>query len=89
MKTSYALTTAAAAVIVAAGAFYFIDIDQTQEGKLPNVDISVEGGQAPEYDVTTGSVDIGTTEKKVTVPTVSLEEKNVTVPTLEIQPAKE
>jgi hypothetical protein len=53
------------------------------------VDISVEGGQAPEYDVTTGSVDIGTTEKTVTVPEVTLEEKEVTVPTLEIQPAQE
>jgi hypothetical protein len=89
MKTSYAITAAAAAIIVAAGAFYFIDIDQTQEAKLPDVDVSLEGGQAPDYDINTGSVDIGTTKRTVTVPEVTLEEKEVTVPTVEIEPAKE
>jgi cytochrome bd-type quinol oxidase subunit 1 len=89
MKTSYIITTAAVVVVVAAGAFYFVDVDQTQEAKLPNVDVVVEGGQAPDYEVNTGSVDVGTTERTVTVPEVTLKEKEVTVPTVTIEPAKE
>ena len=44
------------------------DVKQTEEGKLPDVD--VEGGQAPSYDVDAGDVDVGTEKKEITVPTV-------------------
>ena len=49
------------------------DVDQTQEGEMP--DVSVEGGQMPEYDVETADVDVGTKETTVEVPDV-----NVTMP---------
>lgn len=89
MKTNTTIAIAAAAVIVAVGAFYFVDIDQTQKAKLPDVDVSVEGGQAPEFDVKTGDIEVGSTEKEVLVPKVVMEKETVTVPTVDIQPAGE
>lgn len=89
MKTSTTITIVAAAVVVAIGAYYFIDVDQTQEARLPDVDVSVEGGQAPEFDVKTGEVEVGTEEKKVLVPKVVMEEETVTVPTVDVEPAGE
>ena len=56
------------------------DVDQTQEGEMPDVD--VEGGQLPEYDVETADVDVGTKETTVTVPDV-----DVTMPDAEGTPA--
>ncbi|AAZ97005.1 hypothetical protein Tbd_1052 [Thiobacillus denitrificans ATCC 25259] len=44
------------------------DVKQTEEGKLPDVD--VEGGQAPNYDVDAGDVDVGSEKKEMTVPTI-------------------
>ncbi len=44
------------------------DVKKTEEGKLPDVD--VQGGQAPNYDVDSGDVDVGTEKKEITVPTV-------------------
>ncbi|MCP3056192.1 DUF4064 domain-containing protein [Aurantimonas marianensis] len=58
-------------LIVVWFAFTMINVDQTQEGELPEV--SVEGGQMPEAEVTTGDVDVGTEEKTVTVPTVDVQ----------------
>lgn len=89
MKTSALVAGIAAAVIVVGGAAYFVDVDQTQEAQLPNVDVSVEGGQAPKFDVETGSVDVSSEEKTIVVPEVELVEKEVTVPTLEVTPAGE
>jgi hypothetical protein len=79
----------AALAVVAYGAFYFIDVDQTQEARMPTVDIDVEGGQAPEFDVETGSVDVGTTTETIEVPDVEIttDEREITLPTLEVEPA--
>jgi hypothetical protein len=46
------------------------DVDQTEEGEMPEV--NVEGGNMPEYDVETADVDVGTEEKTVEVPTVDV-----------------
>ena len=48
------------------------DVDQTEEGSLPDVDVNVEGGNMPEYDVETADVEVGTQEKTVTVPDVDV-----------------
>ncbi|MFN3172720.1 MAG: hypothetical protein ACE37E_18710 [Hyphomicrobiales bacterium] len=79
----------AALAVVAYGAFYFIDVDQTQEARMPTVDIDVEGGQAPEFDVETGSVGVGTTTETIEVPDVEIttDEREITLPTLEVEPA--
>jgi hypothetical protein len=46
------------------------DVDQTQEGELP--DVEVTGGQMPEYDVETADIDVGTKEETVEVPDVDI-----------------
>ncbi|MBO6674860.1 MAG: hypothetical protein JJ908_02025 [Rhizobiales bacterium] len=80
----------AALAVVAYGAFYFVDVEQTQEARMPTVDVEVEGGQAPEFDVETGSVDIGTNTQTVEVPDIEVttSETEVTLPTLEVEPAQ-
>ena len=47
------------------------DVDQTEEGEMPEVD--VEGGNLPEYDVSAPEVEVGTEERTVEVPTVDIE----------------
>jgi hypothetical protein len=59
------------AVLVVLGLFFFFDLNQTQDGELPNVEVT--GGEMPEYDVEAGDVDVGTTERTVTVPTIDIE----------------
>ena len=63
------------ALFAAAGAMAFglsaCDVDQTEEGELPEVD--VEGGNMPEFDVETADVDVGTEEVTVDVPTVDVD----------------
>ncbi|MBI1404010.1 MAG: hypothetical protein GC147_12455 [Porphyrobacter sp.] len=56
------------------------DVDQTEDGEMPEVD--VKGGNMPEYDVETADVDVGTKEKTVEVPDV-----DVTMPDAEGTPA--
>ncbi|WP_281982755.1 hypothetical protein [Thalassorhabdomicrobium marinisediminis] len=60
-------------IVLAIFAFYMVDIDQTQEGSMPEV--SVEGGEMPEFDADVGDV--------------SVEEETVTVPTLEVTPPED
>ncbi len=59
--------------IIAGSAFALsaCDVDQTEEGEMPEVD--VEGGNMPEYDVSGPEVEVGTEETTVEVPTVDIE----------------
>jgi hypothetical protein len=57
-------------LVVAAFAFGLIDVDQTQKAVAPTV--SVEGGQAPAFDVDTADVDVGSKTETVEVPTVEV-----------------
>lgn len=41
------------------------DIDQTEEGELPDVD--VEAGEMPAYDVDVADVDVGTVQDTVVI----------------------
>jgi len=47
-------------------------VRQTEEGKLPDVDVSAEGGKMPEYDVDTADVDVTTKKKEITVPDIDV-----------------
>lgn len=49
------------------------DVDQTKEGDLPEVEVNASGGQMPEYDVDAPSVNVGTENKVVEVPTVEVD----------------
>ena len=68
MKTSTAVIAGLAAILVIAFAIFFIDIDQTEEGALPDVDVSVEGGNLPKFDAETGSVNVTVPGVEVTPP---------------------
>ena len=48
-------------------------VKQTEEGEMPDVDVSTEGGKMPEYDVDAADVDVSTEERTIEVPTVSVE----------------
>ncbi len=53
------------------------DVEKTQEGEMPEVE--VEGGQIPKYDVDAPDVDVKMKEKDVTIK----------VPDVDITPAKD
>ncbi|MGI8704985.1 MAG: hypothetical protein ACR2JJ_04200 [Sphingomicrobium sp.] len=52
----------------------FLDIRQTRGARAPEVSadngVTAQGGQAPAFDIETGSVSVGTTRTNVAVPTV-------------------
>ncbi|EBA11158.1 hypothetical protein [Roseobacter sp. CCS2] len=72
MKMMSVIAVVVAAVAIGFGV-YMIDIDQTEEGSLPDVDVSVEGGNMPEFDADVGDIEVGTEEVTVEVPTVDIE----------------
>jgi len=47
-------------------------VRQTEEGKMPDVDVSAEGGKMPEYDVDAADVDVKMKKKEITVPDVDV-----------------
>ncbi|UWQ32443.1 hypothetical protein K3555_18225 [Leisingera sp. M527] len=67
------ILAAAAGILVLVFGIYMIDIDQTQDTRLPDVEVSVEGGQLPEFDAEVGDIETGTKEVTVTVPTVDIQ----------------
>lgn len=68
-----------------------VDVDQTQEAALPDVDVSVEGGQMPEFEAEVGEIAVGETEATIEVPEVEVttREETVTLPTLEVTTPEE
>lgn len=48
------------------------DVEQTEQGALPEVD--VKGGNLPEYDVDTADIDVKTETRTVEVPVIDVEE---------------
>lgn len=91
MKTPVIIASAAVVAFVAAGAIYMVDIDQTSEGRLPTVDVSVDGGKLPKFDADVGSVSVQSEEVEVTVPKVKVvtEEETVSVPSVKVTPPTE
>lgn len=86
-RSGLIIAVVAIVAIIAAFAFGLIDINQTQETKLPEV--SVQGGQAPAFDVDTATVDVGTTNTSVELPKVEVgtTRENVTLPTVDVEKA--
>jgi hypothetical protein len=69
-----------------------IDVSQTRGAKAPTLEASdgairAEGGQAPAFDVETGSVAVGTREANVAVPEIEVRrgEAKVDVPSVEVR----
>lgn len=63
------------------------DVEQTQEGEMPEVSVNAEEGEMPEYDVDTAEVDVDSQERQVSVPDIDVqtEEKSVSVPDVDVQ----
>ena len=83
MRFLIGLVVVVVIVAVAAISFGFVDINRTQEGKLP--EIRAEGGQLPGYDVKTAKIEVGTTNTTVDVPTVGTRKETVQTPTVEVK----
>ena len=62
-------------VLVGASCFAMAacDVDQTKEGEMPDVDVNASGGQLPEFNVEGPTVNVGTENKTVQVPTVDVD----------------
>jgi hypothetical protein len=53
-------------------AFAACQVEKKQEGKMPDVDVNVSGGQLPKYNVQGPNVEVGTVNKTVELPTVKV-----------------
>ena len=67
----------AVVVIIAAVATGFLDISQVRGARAPDIDasrngVTATGGQAPSFDVQTGSVGVGTRDATIKVPEVQV-----------------
>lgn len=61
-------------------------IEQEETAELPEVDVDVDPGRLPEYDVQGPDVNVGVTERTITVPRVVVvqEEQTVEVPYIDV-----
>lgn len=73
MSNKITKTAVLTLALTSAFALAACNVDQTEEGELPDVDVSAEGGNLPEYDVETADVEIGTETQEVEVPTVDVD----------------
>ena len=75
----------------AAASLLGCDVDVKDEGKLPDVDVQVEPGRAPDVEVRGPDVDVHTEEREVTVPDVDVDTKKetITVPDVDVTLPKE
>ena len=87
MKPGAIIAVVIAAIAIAFGV-YMVDIDVTEEARLPDVDVTVEGGNLPEVDAEVGSIAVTEENVTVTVPEVEVttEEAELTVPGIEVTP---
>ncbi|NJR78672.1 hypothetical protein [Sphingomonas corticis] len=74
MRALLVILGIAALVLLAALALGFVRLDQTQTAQLPRI----EGGQAPKFEADVGRIDVGTENKTVEVPRVSVEKPGET-----------
>ena len=49
------------------------DVDKTDSGSMPDVDVNASGGDLPNYNVTGPDVDVGTENTTVQVPTIDVD----------------
>lgn len=84
LKRSLLLLPLALLLVVSTGC----RVEKEQAGEEPDVDVNVDPGKLPEYEVEGPDVEVGTEEKEITVPDVEVtqEEKTITAPDVDIQP---
>lgn len=81
MRFLLALVGLAALVVVALVSLGMLRLD-TKAGALPSV--SIAGGKAPSVDAKMATVQLGTENKSIEVPTMTTTTKTITVPTLTV-----
>ncbi len=61
-------------------------VEQTEQAELPEVNVEVEGGNLPKFDVDAAEIEVGLETKQVTVPEVdvSTQQVDVKVPDIDI-----
>lgn len=90
-KTELIFGLSVIAVAAVVGASYLVDAEQTEDARLPDVDVTAEGGQLPEYDARVDDVAIVDRSVTVDVPEVEVttREEEITVSMLNVQPPEE
>ena len=78
MRTAILILVLVIVALIAAIGTGFVDINQIRGAKAPQVStttngVVAKGGQAPAFDVQTGSVKVGTKETTVKVPALEVE----------------
>jgi hypothetical protein len=78
MRAVIFIVVLAIVVVIIAVATGFLDINQIRSAKAPDISatrngVTATGGQAPAFDVETGSVKVGAKEQTVRVPTLSVQ----------------
>ena len=78
MRALLLILIIAVVAILIALASGFLNINQTRQAKAPEVSttangVTAQGGQAPAFDVETGSVKVGTKQTTVKVPALVVE----------------
>lgn len=77
MRAVILLLIVAVLVVIAGVASGYLKINQTRQAEVPQViatgkGVTAKGGQAPAFDVETGSVKVGTKEATVKVPALEV-----------------
>jgi hypothetical protein len=72
-------------IVIVLFASGFWSVNQTQEGSLPDVKVSAEGGQLPAFEGDSKEVVVGTTQTEVDVPKVETEKTTVDVPVIGVK----
>ena len=78
MRAVILVLIVAIVAIIAAVATGFLDVRQIRGAKAPEIaagenGITATGGQAPAFDVETGSVSVGTQDANVTIPRLEVQ----------------
>lgn len=73
MRTVFLILIVGVLALIAAIATGYLDINQTRPAQVPQISatgdgVTASGGQAPAFDVQTGTVSVGTQPANVTVP---------------------
>lgn len=75
-----------AAILALSLGVYGCSVEKTRTGKLPDVDVDVEGGRLPRFNIEGPDVKVGLTERTVTVPKLVWveEQEEIKVPFIDI-----
>lgn len=91
MKSNYKWLIPGALLVASLG-LAGCDVEKTEEGKMPDVDVKVDEGKLPKYDVDAPDVDVNSEKKVITVPDVDVnmpddDEPDVGEPVEPVEPA--